>query len=124
MVADDDGRGELLLLDQQLLTGSADTHTHTHTHRERRGDRETTRPTSETERNFSGVGSGCAADRSSVHGVLAVALPDKSTGLESASIEAIRPESAGVRREFNPDGRVADFVNGEEALRFMMNEVI
>lgn len=31
MVADDDGRGELLLLDQQLLTGSADTHTHTHT---------------------------------------------------------------------------------------------
>lgn len=31
MVADDDGGGELLLLDQQLLTDSADTHTHTHT---------------------------------------------------------------------------------------------
>lgn len=53
--------------------------------------------------------------------ILAVAVQDGTERLEPASFEEIRSESRSVRREFNPDPRVADFVSGEDCYLWWMD---
>lgn len=41
--------------------------------------------------------------------ILALALPNRPTRLESPPVETIQPQRFRVRRNFNPDPRVADY---------------
>lgn len=116
MVVDIDGRRELPILDQQLLTACADTHTHT-----QRGDH-SNRTGRETGKNCWNAGCGNNADRNEVFGILAMALPERSDGLERTSISEAQSESARVRREFNPDPRVADWPSGKSCFNWWVYE--
>ena len=49
-----------------------------------------------------------------------MALPERSDGLELASIEAVQPQSTRVR-QINPDPRVADYENAEEVMEFWLD---
>lgn len=57
-----------------------------------------------------------------LHGLLAVALPNRPERLESSPFEKTQPKSGRIRREFNPDPRVADWENGEALLDEWVNE--
>lgn len=113
-MADADGGAELPVLDRELLTGeAADTHTHT-------SAGHSSHTESETERNCLSDGCGCTVERDAVSELLAMEMPERSDGSERTSITEARSESTRVRRDFNPDPRIADYEDGEAALEWMI----
>ena len=111
MVADGNSGGKLHVLDIELLSGeAADTHTHTSMGKNQGSH------ISAREKRCSKYGSKCTDNGRRLSELLAVALPERPDGHELASIEAIRPERATLRRLFNPDPRIADYESGESLL--------
>ena len=55
--------------------------------------------------------------------VLAVALPSEPDGLERTSASWLRPKGSRIlRREFNPDPKVADFLSAEEVMTYFLHD--
>lgn len=65
-------------------------------------------------------GCGCTVERDAVSELLAMEMPERSDGSERTPITEAQSESTRVRRDFNPDPRIADFENGEAALEWMI----
>lgn len=53
--------------------------------------------------------------------ILALALPGEPNGWECTPVEELRPKSVPVRKQFNPDPKVADYESGMEVLQLWLS---
>ena len=72
-----------------------------------------------TARNY-GSGGAEHSDGDGLLSILAVAVPGVADGLELAPNTPAQSKSSCVRREYNPDPKVADYESAEEVMEIML----